>query len=467
MARVYSEDDFVNEKGTVPSFWRTQDENNELITWGPCFPPSATVDWNKTIDVYANKTDYHPIKRESRHSKTFNDLSDFCRPGFIIIGAGKCGTSSLYHYIIGHPRVLPASQKQIHYFKVSQWTSLDNAITSHVLTHVSVAQYYFKYPMKWYLSHFPTATSFLANGALMTGEASPGYLPYPDVAARTARQMSGSKIVAIGREPIDRAWSSYRYNYVNPATDIMKRGEVHGIERGESDDFYTQYLFSFEEMIKAELKVLKECFAPGGPGQVETEKMYGTQSWAVEEFKRREENGLPPLIDLDETCYGKRISKAVPRKQWADLLAANPEKFVDLPHLFLSQALLGRSLYVFPLEWWYITFPKEEIYFMCTEEMRDLSGEPINQLGQFLGLPSYDFSDVVGEGAFNVGGHKGYDKEVSWAEIEKETEEEPTGDDSSSGGEIPLSDEFRKELAEFIRPYNERLFDLVGRRCNW
>jgi len=331
---------------------------------------------------------------------------------------------------------------------------------------LSRVQYYYKSPIKWYLAHFPTTTSFLAKGALMTGEASPGYMPYPDVAARTARQMSGAKIVAIGREPIDRAWSSYKYNYVHPATDIMKHGEARGIQRGQSDEYYEQHLFSFEEMLRAELAVLKECFAPGGPGQVETERMYGTKSWAKDEFQRRKENKLPPLIDLDETCYGNRVSKDVPRKQWADLLAAHPEKFVDLPHLFLSQALLGRSLYVFPLEWWYITFPKEEIYFICTEEMRDMTGEPINELTQFLGLPSYNFSSVVGEGMYNVGGHKGYDKEVTWDEVEKETEEEFTGEHLSSG-EIPLSDAFREELSEFIRPYNERLFDLIGRRCNW
>lgn len=342
-----------------------------------------------------------------------------------------------------------------------------NGHSAHHLSHNT--QYYYKYPMKWYLAHFPTATSFLAQGGLVTGEASPGYMPYPDVAARTARLMPGTKIVAIGREPIDRAWSSYRYNYVRPASDIMKRGEAHGIKRGQTDEYYAEHhLFTFEEMLRAELEVLKECFAPGGPGQVESEKIYGSKSWAKAEYKRRQENGLPPLIDLDETCYGDRVSETVPRKQWAHLLEANPEKFVELPHFYLTQALLGRSLYVFPLEWWYLTFPKEDIYFICTEEMRDLSGEPINELTQFLGLPSYDFSSVVGEGMYNVGGHKGYDKEVAWDEVEKEEEEESTGDDHSSNGtEIPLSDEFRQELEDFIRPFNERLFELIGRRCNW
>jgi hypothetical protein len=64
--------------------------------------------------------------------------------------------------------------------------------------------------------------------------------------------------------------------------------------------------------------------------------------------------------------------------------------------------LLGRSLCVFPLEWWYLTFSKEDIYFIYMEEMQDRSGEPINQLGQFLGLPNINFSFTLSEGMFDV-----------------------------------------------------------------
>ena len=158
-------------------------------------------------------------------------------------------------------------------------------------------------------------------------------------------EMPGTKIVVIGREPIDRAYSSYRYNYVHPATDLLKRGGVnHNIPRGKSDEYYAEHhLFTFEEMMRAELQVLKECFAPGGSGQVETEKMYGTKSWARAEFQRRKQNKLPPLIDLDETCYGDRVSKSVPRRQWQDLLEANPEKFVDLPQLVSITSLAWKE----------------------------------------------------------------------------------------------------------------------------
>lgn len=124
---------------------------------GPCYLPKSEPDWNAlTGDDKHDNAERKMITFTNEAeviSKNDNDLGGLCRPGFIIIGAGKCGTSSLYHYLAGHPRVLAAKNKQVDYYR-----------------------YFSSRSMKWYLSNFPTAESFLSSGALMTGEASPGYL---------------------------------------------------------------------------------------------------------------------------------------------------------------------------------------------------------------------------------------------------------------------------------------------------
>jgi hypothetical protein len=443
---VYSETDFKNEAGIVPSFW-TQKQSctngNCLDVWGPCYPPTDQVDWDTVMMEKTDKLEYSTSKKMFQEG-TFDN---YCRPGFLIIGQGKCGTSSLYHYLVGHPRVLAASEKQIHYFK-----------------------YYARYGLKWYMSHFPTAQSFFANGALMTGEASPGYLPYPDVVALTAKEMSGTKIICVGRDPMARSFSSYRYNYVNPAIEIMKKGKAPGILKNKSDEYYHQYLHTFEDMIKAELKLLKECLAPGGPGEQGARGKWGTtKEWGKKVYEKRKAKGLPPLVDIDGHCYGDFISKTVPRKQWQELVDEKPNKFLNVPSIHLSQAMIGRSLYVYPLEWWYSMFPEEDIYFLCTEEMRDMTGAPLNKVGQFLGLPSFNFSEIVSEGAYNVGGHKGYDKVTSWETVEEEHQEEPREQQHSDtvDEEIPLSDELRAELLAFFKIHNDRLIKVVERTCKW
>ena len=92
----------------------------------------------------------------------------------------------------------------------------------------------------------------------MTGEASPGYLPYPGVAHIIYKRLPGVRFIMLGRNPIERMYSSYQYNYVAPMVDEMKRGHVKRIEKGHDDDYYQKYLFSFEEMIVAELAHLQK-----------------------------------------------------------------------------------------------------------------------------------------------------------------------------------------------------------------
>jgi hypothetical protein len=329
----------------------------------------------------------------------------------------------------------------------------------------------------------------------MTGEASPGYLPYPEVPHMVKKVLPGPKIIVLGRNPLERSYSSYRYNYVVPTLEhLQSKGDKElGIEHHHRPkEYYEQYLYSFEQLMRAELTQLKKCTGDGvsgGFGHAATRSKWYEKKWAKPEFDRRgpqddnvDAEPQPQLVDMDGVCYGGKVSQKVLRQQWAELKASDPKKVILPTNLHLTQALLGRSLYLFPLEWWYMQFSPEEVYFMCTEELSDMSGESMNELGLSLGLPSYNFSSVIAEGAFNVGGHRGYDTATSWEQVlaeeeqddasasatfVKETENNATTTTESDPLELPLSAELRAELDAFIRPLNERLFRLTGRRCNW
>ncbi len=43
-------------------------------------------------------------------------MSAYLRPSFFIIGERKCGTSSLYRYLLEHPSVLPGRRKEMQFF---------------------------------------------------------------------------------------------------------------------------------------------------------------------------------------------------------------------------------------------------------------------------------------------------------------------------------------------------------------
>lgn len=105
-------------------------------------------------------------------------------PDFLILGAQKAGTTSLYDQLAKHPAVAPAFRKELHYF-----TQPDPPSES------------------WYRAHFPIA----APGRL-TGEATPYYLFHPAAPARVKVMLPDVKLIAMLRNPIDRAWSHYQFS---------------------------------------------------------------------------------------------------------------------------------------------------------------------------------------------------------------------------------------------------------------
>jgi hypothetical protein len=497
---VYNEsEDFVNERGIRPTYWHFKNTRS----WGPCIPPLTSItDWqdrrnfststngdNVEDFVYLRSIFEQQPRPPSTHNSVEQAQNDFetrqqklqrgggCRPGFLIIGAGKCGTSSLYHYLIGHPRVLPAFEKQIHYFK-----------------------YFMQKPLAWYYSFFPTPQSFLEHGGLMTGEASPGYLPYPQVVKDVFRVMNQPpyhdqpKIIMIGRSPLERMYSSYRYNYVYPTLEYLRTGKHRGVPKDLIDAAYQPYLFSLESFVRTELAQLKACLTwvdhnnivQFGFGANKTLERWYKQPEFRDALLQRNQNTsntvpLRQLIDLDAICYGAKVNSTVLRRQWAEMQTQEPNKVIVDKNLHLTQAMIGRGLYTFPLEWWYLVFDPSDIFFVCTEELSD--PDILQELALNLGLPSYNFTQVVSEGAYNVGAHRGYDKATTWEELKAERDcvssncssvesgngksESKVSEQSSTTSGIPIPLDLYQELHDFVRPYNERLFELTGKACKW
>ena len=112
-------------------------------------------------------------------------------PDFLIIGAQRGGTTSLYHYLRAHPAVHSTSTKEVHFFDRK-----------------------FQQGVSWYRAHFPTrfekayARRF-RHQDFVTGEASPAYLFHPQVPGRVARLLPRVKLIVLLRNPVDRAFSQY------------------------------------------------------------------------------------------------------------------------------------------------------------------------------------------------------------------------------------------------------------------
>jgi hypothetical protein len=101
-------------------------------------------------------------------------------PNFVIVGAPKCGTSSLARWLMDHPEVYVVPEKEIHFFTG-----------------------YWEQGLDWY------ENCFSPNGEPLVGEASPTYLASHVAHERMAAHIPGAKLIAMLRNPVDRAYSHY------------------------------------------------------------------------------------------------------------------------------------------------------------------------------------------------------------------------------------------------------------------
>jgi hypothetical protein len=111
-------------------------------------------------------------------------------PNFLVIGATRSGTTSLYNYLVSHPNIMPAFKKEVHFFDFNYSKGLS-----------------------WYKANFPIKVlTKVKRFQSITGEATPYYIYHPHVPKRVFDTLPDVKLIALLRNPIDRAFSHYKRN---------------------------------------------------------------------------------------------------------------------------------------------------------------------------------------------------------------------------------------------------------------
>jgi hypothetical protein len=114
-------------------------------------------------------------------------------PQFVIAGAQKAGTTSLFDYLSGHPRCAPSLTKEVHFFDE-----------------------HFSRGPRWYRTHFPLEAaaddSRARQAKSLCFESSPYYMFDPRVPARMRQVLPGVKVILLLRNPARRAYSHYQHS---------------------------------------------------------------------------------------------------------------------------------------------------------------------------------------------------------------------------------------------------------------
>lgn len=119
-------------------------------------------------------------------------------PNFFIIGAAKSGTSSLYMYLKQHPEIFMSPVKEPHFFSFDSESKLTKGPGDPIPNAITDYEAY-------------QALFDGVRGEKVVGEASTSYLYRPEAAQRIHDLLPGAKLIAILRNPAERAFSAYMH----------------------------------------------------------------------------------------------------------------------------------------------------------------------------------------------------------------------------------------------------------------
>jgi hypothetical protein len=174
-------------------------------------------------------------------------------PNFIVIGAGRAGTTSTYHYLRQHPDVFMSPIKETNFFAYRAMGERELAGEPDEAT---------SYPVRTldeYRRLFEGAGS-----AAAIGEASPRYLADPRVIEGIVATLPEVRLLAIVRDPVERAYSSFLFHtrdgretrtFATAIEQELERRQPGGLRFGQRHyvalGFYDRLLAPFYERFGA------------------------------------------------------------------------------------------------------------------------------------------------------------------------------------------------------------------------
>jgi hypothetical protein len=117
-------------------------------------------------------------------------------PSFLVIGGQRCGTTTIFKSLSDHPQVVrPPVEKGTDYYTL-----------------------YYARGHSWYRGHFATKAagrvrSMRGGGEAVAFEACTYYLFHPFAIERIAQDYPDIKLVAMLRDPVERAFSAYKHEF--------------------------------------------------------------------------------------------------------------------------------------------------------------------------------------------------------------------------------------------------------------
>ncbi len=179
-------------------------------------------------------------------------------PDFLVIGAAKSGTISLYHYLGQHPEIFMCPVNECNFFALERadWTSQYRG---------PVDRYYLDRHCIKTLEAYRDLFSGAASGQVV-GESSPLYLFSETAPACIHHHNSSAKIIAILRQPADRAFSNYedlRRGGIEPIPDFREAIRAESIRHEQGWGPWPFWYYTEMGFFARQLQNYLNYFDPG------------------------------------------------------------------------------------------------------------------------------------------------------------------------------------------------------------
>ena len=177
-------------------------------------------------------------------------------PDFLVIGVGRGGTTSCFHYLSQHPSIIGSAYDEIGFFDEN-----------------------FHLGLNWYRSMFPT--KFLKKkiakrfGKCLTYDVTPSYIRKPWVARRIKELFPKIKLIALLRNPVDKVYSTYQSSIKSgvqkPSFEEMVEEDIKTFQKFENtnsiidDEYFRNYIEKSHlgrGLYAQQLKIWFELFDP-------------------------------------------------------------------------------------------------------------------------------------------------------------------------------------------------------------
>ena len=256
-------------------------------------------------------------------------------PAFLLVGAKKCGTTSLFQYLQQHPNIVKPRKKELLSFipqRFQHWAHPGD-FESKILVKAARED--------MYAHDYPSETIKRRNMAI-TFEATPDYLLYSKFSAKAILCTAPwVKILVILRNPVDRVFSHYNF-----LKDVSRK------------------------MPHLNISAPKDTF----------------EAWILADMERLAKFGVIDFNSTADDFFGSQSE----RDAWA--------KYQKIPNAKMHDRPLARSMYAIQLEEWFDALrtigrdPSSDVLIVREEDLKVDAVAVGNKIFKWLGLPPFEIS---------------------------------------------------------------------------